>query len=212
MRCLMACILVVVLIGCGGPCGKPEVFTLQSTTLAYFGMFQENSYWVYKCVEDSSIVDTLTLRDHRHRIEILESAVKCKPNHAEELSYILIGSVQMDTLGVWLSARRSDSFSVGGTFLNNELTLNGVVNGESNWFYVSDYWNDEFAFHGTLDIGGLIYDGVVQMRKPGSVSNPFLERVPTFWFARGIGLVKFEQYNDLLGERRTFQLKEYHIQ
>jgi hypothetical protein len=210
MMCgLMACIVGIILNGCGGPCGKPEIFTLQSTTVVYFGMFQENSYWVYQCVEDSSIIDTLTLRNRRHRIEILESEVKCKPNHAEQLTYTLEGSVQMDTLGVWLSSRRSDSFSIGGTFLNNVLTLNGSVDGVSNWFYVSDHWNDEFTFHETLDIGGLIYEGVVQMKKPWSTSFP--ERVPTFWLARGVGIVQFEQYNELLGERRTFQLKAYHI-
>lgn len=210
-RYLFACGSIFVIGGCGGPCGDPKVYTLRSTTMAYVGMFQENSYWIYQCLEDTSIMDTLTLHDRLQRIETLEPAGRnCKPNHAEELSYVLVGSVQTDTLQAWLVSRNSDAFSIGGTFLGNALQLDGDIDADTDWFVVSEYWNEELTFHEALEVGGQYYDDVVQIRDPYGYSFP--DQVPTFWLARGVGIVQFEQYDELLGERRTFQLKEFFLQ
>ncbi|HQV51421.1 MAG: hypothetical protein IPI00_04275 [Flavobacteriales bacterium] len=209
-RYAFALILLLVLVGCGGRCGKPENFALRSTALAYFGPFLDNSYWVYQCVEDTSVLDTITLHGRLHRIVELGSDSRCKPDYSEELSYLLIGGMESDTIRVWLSARRSDSFYMNGSFLGDQLYLYGDIEGDTDWFYVSDYWNDELVNHGSLAIGGITYEGVVQIKKPWG--NPFPEQVPSFWLARGVGMIQFQLYDETLGEQRTYQLKEYLIQ
>lgn len=179
--------------------------------MAYVGMFQENSYWIYQCVKDTAVMDTLTLHDRRQHIEVLgPERRRCKPDHAEELSYLLVSNSQTDTLQTWLASRSSDAFSIGGTFLGNALQLSGDIDGDTDWFVVSEYWNEELTFHGALEVGGQYYDDVVQIRKP--YGYPFPDQVPTFWLARGVGIVQFEQYDELLGERRTCQLKEFMLQ
>ncbi len=93
-----------------------------------------------------------------------------------------------------------------GTFLGSALLLDGYIEGDPGSFVVREDRNDEIVFHESMVIGGHLYEDVVQLRKPWETSIP--EQVPTFWIARGIGIVQFEQYDEALGNRRTFRLKE----
>lgn len=203
-----AFLTVLLLAGCGGPC-NPRTFKLRPTTLAYFGGFQEGSTWVYRYEQDTTLVDTLALQGLSRELVMLDGdRRRCKPSYSEELGYMLIGGAQPDTLWLRLLARSSDSFHLNGTYRGNALPLAGDVDGETNWFAASSYWNDELHFHGPMEIGGRHYEGVVQLRKPWGAAP---ERVPTFWLARGVGIVRFEQYDAATGARRTFVLQAYEL-
>ena len=201
-------------------CGKPEYIHL-SDEFKSFTIFQEGSYWVYEEI-NSGFIDTMIVErvSIEFQSEHAESNVKVESGNIQyktKLSGKIIGHISttksysnscesMSSINIFNSTNDTVN-SGGGQFLDvgNQFFC-CCDQGSTSWFAPIHEYS---GIVDSISAGGANFDNV-RLFTTIIDDSLFIEQNPDLvkksYFAKNVGLIKWEQFNG-----NEWEVREYHI-
>ena len=187
-------------------CDKEHTYNLTDKTKSYFGNFSIGEKWIFKKSSDSTYIDTLTLSKMSQELEFSYIETECDGDYFEIITYQLISSNNVDTLIASLrSGTNIDIYSLRGIYDGVEIACYHDIDKSSGEFEYNSYFGDKLNLIATYDLNGVIYNDVVDITF-NQFAPVFPEKAPRYFHARGIGLIEFEIYNELMHKRVNYSL------
>ncbi|NOX46189.1 MAG: hypothetical protein GXO89_04345 [Chlorobi bacterium] len=195
-------------------CGKKEYFPL-SDEFKSFAVFPVGSYWVYEEI-NSGFVDTMTVKEVS-----IEYEVRAESNRYYEQGYI---HYRTRKSGLIIGSISNTSPNSNCGYLNSLLLRNSTDTLHSEFLDVDNeffcccepgsksWFNPMFKYSGVIDT---VTAGGYKFQNARAFSNTiedtaYLEQFPgtvkISYFAKNVGLIKWEQFNGNVWELKEFKI------